>query len=99
MSRTNPTDTAWDANFRAVQDAKVAIVAVKLAWTEALKERSRLLAPLLMKQRRGVALTDEERALVVEQDEIVRSLGNEARARRDDLETARQRFKDAEGCT
>lgn len=96
---TKKQQGAWDANVQAVQDAKAAIVAAKHEWTEALKERSRRLAPLLMKQRRGVPLTSEERALVADQDQLVRTLGAEARARRDDLETARQRFKDAEGCT
>ncbi len=87
----------WEANFQAVQDAKAAIVAAKHTWTEALKERSRLLKPLLVKQRFG-ELDDADRALIAEQDDKVRALGEAARATRADLEVARQRFKDAEGC-
>lgn len=89
---STPSEDQWDLNFRAVQDAKAAIVAAKLEWTEALKERSRLLRPLVRKSHH----TPEDEALIHEQDAIVRSLGEAARARVADLEVARERFK--KGC-
>lgn len=92
------TERAWDANVQAVIDAKAAIREAKVEWTEGLKARSMALMPLLLKQRRGIDLTAAEVALVAEHDARVKKLGRQARERRDDLEAARRRFKNAEGC-
>lgn len=97
-AESDPRARAWDLNVQAVQDAKASIVAAKAEWAAALKERSRLLAPLLLKQRQRIPFTPAERQLIAEQDALVRRLGDEARAKRGDLEAARVRFKNAEGC-
>ncbi len=94
---SSASEQAWDANFQAVQDAKAAIVAARVEWSDALKQRSRVLAPLVRKQNLGI-LDRSDRNLIAQQDAIVRAAGKKARGLRDDLKAARQRFKNAEGC-